>query len=425
MSEFATIILAAGNGTRMKSDLPKVMHKVANKPMLWHVLSAAQAAGSVKNVVIVQDCHADVKKLALEFTNTEIAVQQEQRGTGDAVKAAEALLTGFTGKAVILNGDCPLVGLMGDELAEFIDANKDVSVLGFEAEDPTGYGRLLIEDEKVSAIIEEKDANDEQKQIRSCNSGVYAVDAKLLFELLAQLDNNNSQGEYYLTDIIAAANAQSKDVAYKIAAYQSVLLGVNNKSQLADAEAIMQDELVNAALDAGVTITSPSDTFLSADTKFGRDVTIKPFTYIDSNVEIADGAQIGPFAHLRAGTRVGAGAKIGNFVEVKNANIGAGAKVSHLSYVGDAVVGADANIGAGTITCNYDGFNKFTTTIGAGAFIGSNTALVAPVEVGAGAIVAAGSTITNDVDSDALAVARARQKSLTDGAKKFKAKAKK
>lgn len=422
MSELATIILAAGNGTRMKSDLPKVMHKVANKPMLWHVLRAAEAAGSVKNVVIVQDGHEAVKKLALGFANTEIAVQKQQRGTGDAVKAAEEALADFDGKVIILNGDCPLVGFLGEELTNFCTLPSPISILGFETEDNFGYGRLVIQNGKVQQIVEEKDATPEQKAIEACNSGIYAVDAKVLFELLGEVNDNNSQGEYYLTDIIKIAGDKKIEVGYQLAADESLVLGVNNKIQLAQAEEIIQEELTNQALENGVTLISPAETFLSADTKFGLDVVIKPFTYIAENVEIGNGVEIGPFAHLRPGTKLDDGAKIGNFVEVKNSSIGKGSKVNHLSYIGDSEVARGANIGAGVITCNYDGFNKHKTEIGDGAFIGSNSALVAPVKIGANAIVAAGSTITGNVDADALAISRAQQKNLASGAVRVKNK---
>lgn len=420
MAEIATIILAAGNGTRMKSAKPKVMHTVCGKPMLWHVLSAAKQLGASKNVVIAQEAHQDVQTLAKSL-GAEIAFQTQQLGTGDAVKAAQKALKGFDGNVVILAGDCPLISQAA--LAELLEelANCDIAMLGFEPLDAAAYGRLVVSGNTVERIVEFKDANPSEQQIGLCNSGVYALPAKLLFDLLNDVKNNNAKGEYYLTDIVQIAAARGLKTNFVVAAEEEVL-GVNTMAELASAEAAMQEILCQKALEQGVQMIAPETVFLSADTKFGTGVLLQPNVVIGENVEIGDNVTIGPFAHIRAGTSLAAGAKIGNFVEVKNSIVGEGSKINHLSYVGDAELGEGVNVGAGTITCNYDGFAKHKTQIGDGVFVGSNTALVAPVNVAAGAIVAAGSTITGDVAQGELAIARAEQKNLADGAVRFKKK---
>jgi len=419
MSIFTTIILAAGNGTRMKSDMPKVMHKVANKPMLWHVLRAAEAAGASKNIVIVQDSHEDVKKLALSFPSTEFAVQKEQRGTGDAVKAAQENLQDFDGNIVILSGDCP--NISADDISNLLNSAKSnqISLIAFSPLDPAQYGRVITSENKVLGIVEYKDASEEQRNIDVCNSGIYALPAKLLFSLLDELKSNNAQGEYYLTDIVTIAASKGIETVFCWADENNVL-GINDKAELAAAEAIMQDNLCQAAMKQGTTLIDQGTTFLSADTKIGRNVVIKPFTYIDENVEIGDDVTIGPFAHIRHATKIGKGAKIGNFVEIKKSNIGAGSKISHLSYIGDANLGENVNIGAGTITCNYDGFKKYKTDIGNGVFVGSNSSLIAPLEIEEGAIIAAGSTITEKVVKDSIGIARSEQKNLAEKALSFR-----
>jgi len=418
MSELATIILAAGKGVRMQSAKAKVLHTICGKPMLWHVVEAAKSVGAQQNIVVMQPDATDIQAAV---TGCEFVTQQKQLGTGDAVKAAQVALKNFNGNVIILAGDCPLITPEAlQDLLEILP-KADIAMLGFEAEDAGAYGRLVVSGSQVKEIVEFKDANAKQQEITLCNSGIYALPAKLLFELLAEVKNNNAKGEYYLTDIVKIAAARGLKTIYALAEEADVL-GVNNKVELAQAEAVMQMRLCTQALENGVQMIAPETVFLSADTKFGRDVILKPNVVIGENVEIGDGVEIGPFAHIRAGTKIGAGAKIGNFVEIKNSKIGAGAKVGHLSYIGDAVLGEAVNIGAGTITCNYDGFEKYKTIIEDNVFVGSNTALIAPVKIGAGAIIAAGSTISLDVSADALAISRAEQKNLADGAKRFRSK---
>ena len=410
----------------MKSDLPKVMHCVANKPMLWHVLRAAEEAGSSKNVVVVQDAHEEVKELARSFPNTEIAVQKEQLGTGDAVKSAQAALENFDGNVVILNGDCPLIGQLAEhnDFQNFfsIVEESDIALLGFEIDNPDdfGYGRLIIEDDTIKGIIEQKDATPEEREITYCNAGTYALKADLLFNLLSELKNNNAAREYYLTDIIKIANQKGlKAGGYLVD--PSIVGGVNTKLDLAIAEENWQNYVRRLLMiNLGVTLIAPDTVFFSADTKIGQNVVIKPFTVIGEDVEIGDNVTIGPFAHIRPGTRIEADAKIGNFVEIKKSTIGKGSKVSHLSYIGDSELGEDVNIGAGTITCNYDGFKKYQTKIKDGVFIGSNTALIAPVEIGRNSVIGAGSTITDDVPEETIAVSRTPQKNLAGKAPEYR-----
>jgi bifunctional UDP-N-acetylglucosamine pyrophosphorylase/glucosamine-1-phosphate N-acetyltransferase len=320
---------------------------------------------------------------------------------------------------VILSGDSPLITpeALQDLLA--VLAKADIAMLGFEPDDAAAYGRLLVKADEVLEIVEFKDASAKQREIGLCNSGIYALPAKLLFELLAEVKNDNAKGEFYLTDIVKIAAGRGLKTKFAIADEQDVL-GVNTMLELAQAEAVMQARLCEKAMENGVQMVAPETVFLSADTKFGRDVILKPNVVIDEKVEIGDAVQIGPFAHLRAGTKLGNGVKIGNFVEVKNSSIGVASKVNHLSYIGDSEVGENVNIGAGTITCNYDGVNKYKTKIANGVFVGSNCALIAPVNLGKNAIIAAGSIITKDVEADDLAVSRGLQKNLTGGAKKFR-----
>ena len=433
MSEVAIIVLAAGQGTRMKSRLPKVLHKVAGRSMLGHVLALAREMDPARLVVVHgpgEEGAMVAAEARMHAPEAVLAEQAERLGTGHAVMQAMDALEGFSGTVLVLYGDVPLLRVeVLERLLKLVDeAGQPIAVLGFEAAEPGKYGRLLTTDDGagLEAIVEADDATEEQLRISLCNSGVMAVDADLLRRLLPRLSNDTAQGEYYLTDLVALARGEELAVGLALCDEESVL-GVNDRVQLAEAERVMQRRLRERVMRDGATLIDPDSVFLSADADIGRDVIIGPFVVIGSGVRIADevvvhshchlegavverGAQVGPFARLRPGAHIGQGAKVGNFVEVKNAEVEEGAKVNHLSYIGDARVGAGANIGAGTITCNYDGYLKHHTDIGAGAFIGSNSALVAPVKIGDGALVAAGSTITRDVPADALAIERAEQR---------------
>ncbi len=434
----AVIVLAAGQGTRMRSTLPKVLHPVAGLPMLRHVLNAAAALKPERNVVVLGRGMDMVAQAVAPITT---AVQDPPLGTGHAVQAAMPALKGFKGDVLVLYGDTPL--LTTETLKALVAARRGktdpaVVVAGFRPADPAAYGRLVLDAKGgLEAIVEFKECSPEQKQIGFCNGGMMLMDGARLPDLLKRLDNKNAKGEYYLTDLVHLARA--KGWACRAVEVSEIdVMGVNNRAELAVAESHMQSRLRLAALESGVTMTAPETVFLRADTKLGRDVVIEPHVVFGPKVEIGDnvlirafshiegarvatGATLGPYARLRPGADIGVDAHIGNFVEIKQAKIEAGAKVNHLSYIGDARVGAKANIGAGTITCNYDGFNKSHTDIGAGAFIGSNSALVAPVKIGDGALVAAGSTITGDVPADALALARGRQENKPGLAAKFRA----
>ncbi len=424
---FACVILAAGKGTRMKSELPKVMHQVVGEPMISHVVLSLAPLSPEKTIIVVADGMDSVKQAVGRVdAKTKFAVQKEQLGTGHAVRVTESELKGYTGKILVLCGDAPLITT--ETLEKLLDASQsaEIVVLGMRMENPHGYGRLLIDTEgQLQEIIEERDATPEQKSINLCNSGVMAVSGKHLFSLLEKLTNNNNAGEYYLTDIAALADDMGLHCRV-VEAGAEELLGINTREQLANAENVMQWRLRGNAMAGGATMIDPSSVYLRNDTKIAGDVTIYPNVVfgsgvtVESNVEIRSfshiegayiksGAIVGPFARLRTGSVIGKNAHVGNFVELKNTKLGDGAKANHLSYVGDAQVGADANIGAGTITCNYDGVNKHKTTIGQGAFIGSNSSLVAPVTIGAGAVVGAGSVITQDVPDNMLSIERSPQ----------------
>ncbi|GAK43961.1 nucleotidyl transferase [Tepidicaulis marinus] len=435
----AIIVLAAGKGTRMKSARPKVLHELGGKAMLGHVLASAAACAGDKTVAVLAPGMDDVAEYALSHGATHVAYQKEQNGTGDAVKAAEELLSGLDGVAIVVFGDTPLVTpetLI--RMKQACAAGNDVVVLGFQAEDPAPYGRLVLNGEgALVKIVEAKDASPEEAAIDLCNGGAMAVRTPLLFELLNDLKPDNAQGEYYLTDIAAEARARGLSMSV-IECPEEEILGINSRLDLAVAEEIFQDRMREQALLNGATLLDPSTVYFSHDTQLGRDVLIgqnvvfgpgvkvddgaevKPFSHLEG-VHVGAGAQIGPFARLRPGTDVGKKAKIGNFVETKKAKVEDGAKISHLSYIGDARVGVDANIGAGTITCNYDGYDKHFTDIGDGAFVGSNSSLVAPVSIGAGAYVGSGSVVTKNVEPDALAVARGKQFEKKGWAASFRA----
>ncbi len=434
----AAIILAAGKGTRMKSDLHKVLHPIAGRPMLAHLLASVAALEPAKLVVVVGDKAEQVEPLVREFGGV-IAVQDQQQGTGHAVRQAESALAGFDGDVLILFGDVPFVRseTMRGMLDRLGEADGAV-VAAFRPADPKQYGRILAEgDGSIRKMVECKDASEAERALDLCNSGLMAVRSAALWPLLAQVSNENAAGEYYLPDIVMIAAGEGKcSLIVEVAADE--VEGVNSRAELAAAEAAWQERRRSEAMAEGASLIAPQTVWFSHDTRLGRDVLVEPNVFFGPGVTIGDnvrvrafshiegaaieaGAEIGPYARLRPGAEIGEGAKVGNFVEVKQARLGKGAKANHLSYLGDAEIGAGANIGAGTITCNYDGFFKYRTNIGEGAFIGSNSALVAPVTIGKGAIVAAGSAITSDVGEDSVALARGEQVEKPGRAAKFRA----
>jgi len=427
----AAIVLAAGKGTRMKSSLPKVMHRIAGRTLIGHVLHSL-APLNLAHVVTV---------IAPGMAPHGVAFQTEQLGTGHAVGSAREALKDFTGDILVVYGDTPFVATA--TLQRMFDrrhaADKPaIVVLGMRPADPTGYGRLVLGgDGSLDRIVEHKDASEAERAIGLANSGVMAIDGSVAWGLIDKLDNKNAKGEFYLTDIVAHARKDGRRCAVVEAPHEE-LLGVNSRSELAAAEALFQARRRLAAMENGATLTDPASVFFAADTRLGRDVVIGPNVQFGPGVEIADnveirafchiegakiesGAIVGPFARVRPRSTIGAGAHVGNFTELKGTEIGAGAKANHVSYLGDTTIGAKANIGAGTIVCNYDGFNKTRSEIGAGAFIGSDSVLVSPVTIGEGAFVAAGSVITRDVPPDALAVAREQQVEKPGWAARFRA----
>ncbi len=416
MSNLAIIILAAGKGTRMKSDLPKVMHKVAGRHMLAHVVTAAKELQPQKIIVVLPP---DSEDISSKIKDCEIAIQNQQLGTADAVKSAIPYLKGFDGNVLILYGDCPLI--TSSSIIRLIEKpiNNEIRIFGFEASKPAKYGRLITSKNIVREVVEFKDASEAHKKITLCNSGIYYLAADMLEKLIAKVTQNNAQHEYYLTDIIKLGWKDSISTIY-IPIDEDEISGVNDRAELAKAEAAMQKRLRARALSEGVTLLSSKTIYLSSDTKFGRDVTIRPNVVIDEKVIIGDNVTIGPFAHLRPGAIIGNHASIGNFVEIKKSTIGDGSKINHLSYIGDSTLGINVNIGAGVITCNYDGYTKHETKIGDGVFVGSNSALVAPIEIGNDALIAAGSVISKNVPSGALGIARSLQKNLADWAMQFR-----
>jgi bifunctional UDP-N-acetylglucosamine pyrophosphorylase/glucosamine-1-phosphate N-acetyltransferase len=440
MGEIAAIVLAAGKGTRMKSTLPKVMHRIAGRSMLGHVLDNLATLKPNRVVVVVGP---GMETVAREATPHPTVVQTEQLGTGHAVAAAKPALGTVAGTVLVLFGDAPFVGAETmKRLAQRREAadNPAVVVLGVRPEDTGGYGRLVTDARgNLAKIVEQRDATPDELEIDLCNSGVMAIEGAMLWPLIEAIDNKNAKSEFYLTDVVAIAQGKGRGVAVIEADHEEIpLIGVNDRIELAEGEAICQQMLRAHALANGTTMIDPASVFLSMDTRLGRDVVIAPNVVFGPGVTVADnveirafchiegaeiesGAIIGPFARLRPSSKIGANAHVGNFVETKNAVIGAGAKANHLTYLGDAKIGARTNIGAGTITCNYDGFVKAETVIGDNVFIGSNSALVAPVTVGEGALVAAGSVVTRDVPSDAMVVARGQQVEKAGWAAKFRA----
>lgn len=436
---FAVIILAAGQGTRMRSDTHKVLHPIASRPLLLHLLDTVDRLGADKRVVVVGKGREQVEA-AIQGRDVAIAIQSEQKGTGHAVQQAAEALAGYEGPVIVLYGDTPFVE--ADTLRRMLDrldgnGGPGVVVLASSPPDALKYGRIILgQGDHIAKMVEYKDATEEERAVRLCNSGMMAVRAPDLFRWLSQVKNDNAAGEYYLPDIVNIAAAEGRDaVVIEGDPYETA--GVNSRAELAHLEVEWQRRRRERALDDGATLIDPESVWFAYDTKLGRDVTVEPHVVFGPGVEIADGAtihafshvegavigakaRIGPFARIRPGTHLGERTKVGNFVELKNAQIAEEAKVNHLSYVGDAKVGPKANIGAGTITCNYDGFGKYRTVIGAGAFIGSNTALVAPVSVGDGAIVGAGSVITREVEADSLALERSEQRGIAGWARRFR-----
>ena len=442
-----TLILAAGKGTRMKSKLPKVLHKIGGKPMLRHVIDAAKRAGSVREVVVIG---AGAEMVEHEITGVEFVMQTEQLGTGHAVLCAKENFANSTGTLLILCGDTPL--LTSDLLKKFIAAHEEsncaVTVLTAEMPDATGYGRVIREDDGTfKKIVEDKAANSIEKQIREVNAGVYCADIRKLFNALDKVGNDNAQGEYYLPDVLSILKSEREKVAIYTAEYCDETLGINTRIQLAAADQIIRRKKLHALMNSGVTIVDPGTTFIDCDVEIGQDTIIHPNTYLEGSTtigadcdigpnvrftnmkvgnnataqfsycheaEIADGVTLGPYVHIRPGSKIGQNVKIGNFVEVKNSTIGEETKLPHLQYIGDTDMGKQVNVGCGTVTCNYDGKKKHRTKIGDNVFIGCNTNLVAPVTVGDGAYIGAGSTITKDVPKNSLAIARARQTNIAD-----------
>ncbi len=454
MTELRAVILAAGKGTRMRSKLPKVLHKVGGKPMLQHVLDAADAAGAAEKIVIVGHGAELVENMVGE--QGKIVLQAEQLGTGHAVMQTQEALAGFTGTAMILCGDTPL--LDGGELKKFYEAHVQsgaaATVLTAFMDNPFGYGRIVRDaDGNVQGIVEEKDADAQQKLIKEINTGIYCLECPLMFDVLATLTCDNAQGEYYLTDVLTKLNEAGKKVGGVVTADSDMVMGINSRRQLAEAESVMRVRILNKLMDEGVTVMDPSSTFIEGSVKIGRDTVIYPFTWLEgstvvgedceigpnvrlSNVEVGNGTHLqfvyghdcrvcdevtaGPYVHLRPDTVIGNKVKIGNFVEVKNSNVGTGTKLPHLTYIGDSDIGSGVNMGCGCITVNYDGKKKHRTVIEDNVFVGCNTNLVAPVTVKAGCYIGAGSTITKEVPENSLGIARAKQKNIEGWAEKYR-----
>jgi len=447
----AAVVLAAGKGTRMKSSRHKVLHAIAGRPMIEHLLASLAELAPERTVVVVGDGREQLEKQL--GGRAALVVQEPQLGTGHAVLQTEEALAGFQGDVLILYADVPFV--RADTMRAMIDRlhlegdRADIVVLGFEPEDPLEYGRVIADGGRINWMVEHKDASEDERRCRLCNSGLMAVRGELLFDLLRQVGNDNAQGEYYLPEIVNIAIGKGGACAVVTTGNPDEVAGINSRAELAAAEARWQRARRARAMAEGVTLVAPETVFFAWDTTLGRDVTVAPNVVFGPGVSVADGATIhafshiegaaiseevaiGPFARLRPGTKLAKGAKVGNFVEVKNAELGEGAKANHLTYLGDATVGAGANIGAGTITCNYDGYFKHRTVIGERAFIGSNSALIAPVSIGADAIVAAGSAVGRDVAAGELRMVRAEQlvkpgwaDRFHDAMKKKKAEAKK
>jgi bifunctional UDP-N-acetylglucosamine pyrophosphorylase/glucosamine-1-phosphate N-acetyltransferase len=434
----AVIILAAGMGTRMKSDKPKVMHPIAGHSMIAHLLKTVEKLNPEKVVVVIGPNMEDVKKQVAPYPTVE---QKERLGTAHAVMQAREILDHFTGIILILYGDTPLLSFETLEILlkrriRHLQPPPSIVLLGFTPKNPAEYGRLIIGGEGLKAIVEYKDASIEQRKIKLCNSGVMAIEGTKIWSLLERIDNKNAKNEYYLTDIISLARQDGLTCDY-VTGSEEELLGINSREELAVAESVLQKRLRQIAMSQGATLIDPSSVYLSWDTQIGRDVMIEPNVYfgpgvvIGDNVEIRSyshivgahiesGSVIGPFARIRPQSVIGKNSHIGNFVEIKNASLANNVKANHLSYLGDCSIGQKTNIGAGTITCNYDGYNKFRTIIGDEVFIGSNSSLIAPLTIGEGALIAAGSVISKDVVPHSLAIERSQQIDISNGAELFR-----
>ncbi|MEG0969683.1 MAG: bifunctional UDP-N-acetylglucosamine diphosphorylase/glucosamine-1-phosphate N-acetyltransferase GlmU [Acidaminococcaceae bacterium] len=454
MGKMVAVILAAGKGTRMRSKLPKVLHQVGGKPMLEHVLEAAEKAGAERKIVIVGFESEQVS--AFVGDRAQLVIQAEQLGTGHAVLQAATALQDFTGTVMIICGDTPL--LEATELRKFYDAHQAsgaaATVLTARLADPEGYGRIIRgADGQVAGIVEQKDATPEQKAVCEINTGIYCVEAPLLFEVLSTLTCDNAQGEYYLTDVLGKLNADHHLVGGVVTADSAMIMGINSRRQLAEAESIMRTRILERLMDSGVTIMDPASTFVESTVEIGQDTILYPYTWLEgrtkigseavigpnvrlTNVvvgaathlqflyghdcQIGEGVTAGPYVHLRPDTVIHDAVKIGNFVEVKNSQVGQGTKLPHLTYIGDSDIGARVNMGCGCITVNYNGKQKYRTVIEDEAFVGCNSNLVAPVTVGAGSYVGAGSTITKPVPANALAVGRGKQINIENWAEKYR-----
>ena len=432
----ALVILAAGKGTRMNSDLPKVLHPIAQAPMLEHAMAAGRALAPERTIIVAGHGAEAVREAVAGIDEeAEVVLQEEQLGTAHAVDQARAALEGFEGDVVVLYGDTPFVS--AETLERMVEARQraDLVILGFEAADPGRYGRLVMEGDSLERIVEFKDASAAERAISFCNSGLMACDAQLMFDLIAKVGNENASGEYYLTDLVELARRDDKNVT-AVSCDEAETLGVNSRAELAHADALFQARARAELLDLGVTLMAPETVYLAFDTHIGRDTVIEPnvvfgpgvtvesgaliraFSHLEG-CHVSRGAKVGPYARLRPGAELAENTHIGNFVEIKNAGIAEGAKVNHLSYIGDASVGEATNIGAGTITCNYDGVMKHRTEIGARTFIGSNTMLVAPVRVGSEAMTATGAIVTKNVEDGDLAIGRAEQTNKPGRARKL------
>ena len=441
MAELLSIILAAGEGTRMRSAMPKVLHPIGGLPIVGHVVRAAVEAGSTEVAMVVGPGH-DALRAAVGALAPEVRFfeQVERRGTAHAASMARPMFDAAKGYVAVIYGDHPLLRAQNFEgVLARLDAGMDAAILGFEPVNPTGYGRFITDGERLLAIREHKDASEAERKIGLCNACILAFRAEVFRELIDKVGTSNAQGEYYLTDLVELANAAGYKVGYSVSPEDDVL-GVNDRAQLARAEGLFQDVRREEFMKAGVTLKDPASVYFSWDTEIGEDVTIEPHVVFGPGVKIGrnatvrafshivdatlgEGVDVGPFVRMRGGSVLAENVHLGNFVEVKNARIGAGTKAGHLSYLGDSVIGAGVNIGAGTITCNYDGVNKTQTTIGDRAFIGSNSSLVAPVTIGEGAYVGSGSVITRDVEPDALAIGRGRQENKPGYAPRLKERA--
>ena len=432
----ALVILAAGKGTRMNSDLPKVLHPIGFAPMLAHAIRAGAALQPAHTIIVAGQGAEQVAQAAAEVNpDARIVLQAEQLGTAHAVGQAREALAGFEGDVIVLFGDTPFITPETLQAMQAARKTHDIVILGFEPGDPARYGRLVMHGQTLTRIVEYKDATEDQRAITLCNSGLAACNASTLFSLIDAVDNENASGEYYLTSIVELARARGLS-ATAVTCDEAETMGINSRADLAAAEAVFQARARAALMENGVTLMDPTSTFLAIDTYIGRDTVIEPHVVFGPGVTVESGARIrafshlegchvsrgavvGPYARLRPGAELAENTHVGNFVEIKNTTVAEGAKVNHLSYIGDASVGARTNIGAGTITCNYDGVSKHQTTIGADVFIGSNTMLVAPVTVGDSAMTATGTVVTRDVEPKALAVGRAKQENKPGRAQKL------